>query len=136
LNVLSERPADRRLIEVVVCDDVPELRGLLRYELEEDGDIRVVGEAADGRGALAIVQEGPPDVLLLDLSMPDMDGLEVLFCLKSMGTRVRVVICSGYTFEVMGERALASGADFYVEKGIPGEELREVVRAAMNDSRR
>ena len=117
-------------IEVVVCDDVAELRGLFRVELEQDGDIRVVGEAEDGRAALQMVAELPPDVLLLDLSMPDMDGLEVLVRLKRLGTRVRVVVCSGYTFEVMGERALASGADSYVEKGVPGESLREVVRAA------
>ena len=117
-------------IEVVVCDDVAELRGLFRDELEQDGDIRVVGEAEDGRAALEMVAELPPDVLLLDLSMPDMDGLEVLVRLKRLGTRVRVVVCSGYTFDVMGERALASGADRYVEKGVSGESLREVVRAA------
>jgi CheY-like chemotaxis protein len=117
-------------IDVVVCDDVAELRGLFRVELEQDGDIRVVGEAEDGRAALQMVAELPPDVLLLDLSMPDMDGLEVLVRLKRLGTRVRVVVCSGYTFDVMGERALASGADSYVEKGVPGESLRQVVRAA------
>ena len=136
MNVLADRPADGRPIDVVVCDDVPELRGLLRVELEEDGDIRVVGEAGDGRGALAIVEEGAPDVLLLDLSMPDMDGLEVLVRLKRLDAHVRLVICSGYTFDVMGERALASGADRYVEKGISGEDLRKAIRATMVDAPR
>ena len=130
MGASSPGPGTGSPINVVVCDDVAELRGLFRMELEEDGDIRVVGEAQDGRHALEMVAEGAPDVLLLDLSMPDMDGLEVLENLKLLGTKVRVVVCSGYTFEVMGEQALASGADSYVEKGLPGESLRQVVRAA------
>ena len=76
----------------MVCDDVPELRDLLRFELEEDGDVEVVAEADDGPGALRAIAECLPDVVLLDLSMPNLDGLEVLQRLRRDGPKVRVVV--------------------------------------------
>ena len=65
-------------ISVVVCDDVSEMRKLLRYALETDPRMQVVGEAADGREGARMIAELQPDVVLLDLSMPEMDGLEAI----------------------------------------------------------
>src|SRR5947209_14562084 len=65
-------------IRIFLCDDVPELRTLLRYGLEEDPGLKVVGEAGDAQTAIAQVRELQPDVVLLDLSMPGMDGLEAI----------------------------------------------------------
>src|SRR5256885_1111711 len=67
-----------RVVSVLLCDDVPELRELTRYGLEEDPSLRVVGEAGDGESGLKLTQELKPDVVLLDLSMPGMDGLEAI----------------------------------------------------------
>ena len=69
---------DQRKIRVFLVDDVPELRLLVRLTLEEDPAIEVVGEASNGREGVEGVGATRPDVVLLDLSMPDMDGLEAI----------------------------------------------------------
>lgn len=116
------------MISIYLCDDVPELRALLRYGLEEDGDLRVVGEAGDARDAIAGVTEHGPDVLLLDLSMPGMDGLEALPLLREASPQTAVVVFSGFAAERMAEPALALGAARYLEKGTPLEMVRSTVR--------
>lgn len=115
---------------MVLCDDVADLRELIRLELEVEGDLEVVAEAGDGREVLRVVAEQRPDVLLLDLSMPELDGLEVLERLRAQHSDTRVVVLSGFTFDAMGDRAMQGGADRYVEKGAPGDVLRSVVRQA------
>lgn len=116
------------MIRIYLCDDVPELRALLRYGLEEDDDLRVVGEAGDARDAIAGVAEHGPDVLLLDLSMPGMDGLEALPLLREASPQTAVVVFSGFAAERMAEPALALGAARYLEKGAPLETVRSTVR--------
>ncbi len=69
---------ERGLITVVLCDDGPRLRTLLRYTFEEHQDLRVVGEAGDGQTGVDMIQSLRPDVVILDLSMPGMDGLEAI----------------------------------------------------------
>ncbi|MEA2347526.1 MAG: hypothetical protein QOG62_1313 [Thermoleophilaceae bacterium] len=117
-------------ITVVLGDDVAELRELLRWEIEEEGDMTVVGEAGDGRQVLEVLADKRPDVVLLDLSMPEMDGLEVLEEMRRRALPVRVVVLSGYTQQSMGARAREQGADEYVEKGAPGSVIRDAVRSA------
>jgi len=117
-------------LRVVVCDDVGELRALVRAQLEAEGDIAVVGEAGDGVATMRLIEDERPDLVLLDLSMPDMDGLEVLASLREAAPETRVVVFSGFVAGPLGRRAVALGAYDYVEKGAPAEELRRAVRAA------
>jgi CheY-like chemotaxis protein len=131
MSPTAAEPVSGRSISVIVCDDVAELRELIRLELEEDGDLVVIAEASTGAEALRAVDELDPDVLLLDLAMPDVDGLEVLDQLRREGRGVRVVVFSGYTYEVMGERVLSRGAVGYLEKGACGETVRRTVRGAV-----
>ena len=74
-------------ISVVVCDDVPELRRLLREALEQDGEMQVVGEAEDGRDAIEVIERLQPDVVVLDLSMPQLDGLEAIPLIHQVATK-------------------------------------------------
>jgi DNA-binding NarL/FixJ family response regulator len=117
-------------LRVVICDDVAELRALVRAQLEADGDIAVVGEAGSGTEAIGVIEEERPELVLLDLSMPDMDGLEVLAKLREAAPETRVVVFSGFVAGPLGRRAVALGAYDYVEKGAPADELRRAVRAA------
>jgi DNA-binding NarL/FixJ family response regulator len=117
-------------LRVVICDDVAELRALMRVQLEADRDIAVVGEAGDGLEAVRLIEDERPDLVLLDLSMPGMDGLEVLARLREAASETRVVVFSGFGAGPLGRRAVALGAYDYVEKGAPAEELRRAVRAA------
>ena len=112
---------------MLIADDVPALRSLVRAMLEEDGEIIVVGEANNGLEAVAGVMAHRPDVLLLDLSMPQMDGMEVLFLLREKAPETKVIVLSGFGRDRLAPLAIELGAAQYVEKGIDGSRLRRVV---------
>jgi DNA-binding NarL/FixJ family response regulator len=118
-------------ISVYLVDDVPELRELIRYGLEEDGDFVVVGEAGDGAAAIEGVAATDPAAVLLDLSMPGMDGLEAIPEIRRGRPGIAIVILSGFSASRMERKARERGADGYVEKGTPMEDLRTVVREAV-----
>jgi DNA-binding NarL/FixJ family response regulator len=128
------RPGGGR-ISVFLVDDVPELRELIRFGIEVDPEFEVVGEAGDGRTALDGISETRPAVVLLDLSMPDMDGFEAIPEIRSRQPDAAIVILSGFSADRMRKRASERGADGYVEKGTPVAELREVTRRAVADRR-
>ncbi len=101
---------------VVIVDDTDDLRELLRLAFTRGG-YDVVGEAAHGRQGIEVVRETRPDLVLLDLSMPGMGGLEALPSIRRSVPDATVVVLSGFGAPQMSERALAVGADGYVQKG-------------------
>ena len=117
-------------LRVVLCDDVAELRTLMRFALEEDGDLVIVGEAGDAITGVERITDLQPDVVLLDLSMPGMDGLEAIPLVRARSPRTAIVVFSGFAEERMRGPALELGADQYVEKGADLAEVRAIVRAA------
>ena len=116
------------MISVVVCDDVAEIRQLARAVLEEAGDMEVVGEAADGREAIEVVEQHQPDVVVLDLSMPELDGLEAIPLIHQVAPKAEIVIFSGFEEGKVAEVALRLKASRYVRKGAPLEDLRTAVK--------
>jgi DNA-binding NarL/FixJ family response regulator len=117
-------------IRVLVCDDVQAFRALMRYTLQEDPGIEVVGEAADGVAAIDAAERLQPDVVLLDLTMPILDGIDAIPTMLERSPGVRVVALSGWGADRMAERALAQGAVAYVEKTDDVQAIRAAVRAA------
>lgn len=115
---------------MVIADDVASLRYLARASLSGDPEMVVVGEAGNGREAIERVVELRPDVLLLDLSMPEMDGLEALPKVRAASPGTAVVVFSGFAASGMTQLALELGAAAYIEKGVSPEVLVETVRAA------
>ena len=122
-------------ISVFLVDDVPELRELVKYGLEDDPAFEVVGEAGDGRSALAGIAETRPAAVLLDLSMPDMNGLEAILEIRKRDPDVAIIVLSGFSADRMGPPTLERGADAYIEKGSPMEELRDATRTAVSERR-
>jgi DNA-binding NarL/FixJ family response regulator len=118
-------------IRVYLCDDVPEFRSLMRFALEDDQDIEVVGEAADGHGAVSGVRETLPDVVLLDLSMPGYDGLQAIPRLREVAPDTSIVVLSGFTAARMAPQVLAAGAHSYIEKGESFAGIRRAVHEAV-----
>ena len=117
-------------IRVLVCDDSEAFRALLRYTLQEDPGIEVVGEAADGMAAIQAAERLQPDVVLLDLTMPILDGMDAIAAVLERAPGAQVVALSGWGAERMEQAALDQGAIAYLEKSDDVEALRAAVRAA------
>lgn len=119
---VTEPPADRKIL---IVDDSEDMRSLVRIYLQRKGGFEVVGEAGTGREAIARAEELQPDLVLLDLAMPEMDGLEALPHVLAAAPGTQVIVLSGFDQRV-GDQALAAGASQFVQKG---GGLKEILRA-------
>ena len=117
LVATRERP-----IRAVVIDDTRDIRELLSMVLTRSG-MEVVGEAGDGLAGVEVVRAERPDVVLLDLAMPVMDGVEALPIIRELVPDARIIVLSAFAGAVR-EQVLDWGADGYLEKGTP---LKKVV---------
>jgi len=115
-------------IRVLLCDDVQAFRALVRYSLEDEDGIEVVGEAADGNEGIRQATELQPDVILLDLSMPECDGLEAISAIVRNSPRTQIVALSGFTADRMAKPVIACGATAYLEKGVDLSEVVATIR--------
>jgi len=119
------------MIRVAVVDDHPIVRDGIVANLQDAGDIAVAGTAGSAAEALALVRRERPDVVLLDLELPDRSGLELIVELKAALPQLRIVIFSAYGGEERVAAALSRGADSYVLKGTPSDEVLETIRSAV-----
>lgn len=115
-------------IRIVLADDHPIVRDGVRLLLERDPALLVVGEAGDGAGALRLVAALAPDVLILDMALPDMDGVAVARRLQESGSSVRVLGLSAHDDEEYIGGLLASGAAGYLTKDEARQRIVEAVR--------
>lgn len=124
----SHDPLSPDTIRVLLCDDVAAFRTLIRYSLEDQDGIEVVGEAADGNEGIRQAAALQPDVVLLDLSMPECDGLEAIPEITKGSPHAQIVALSGFTADRMAEPVIASGARAYLEKGVELSEIIATIR--------
>jgi DNA-binding NarL/FixJ family response regulator len=115
----------------VVIDDSSDLRALLGFALSRAG-MHVVGEAGDGQAGVEVVREARPDVVLLDLSMPVMDGVEALPLIRELVPDGRIIVFSGFD-AALTEQVLDSGADGHVVKGTPLKDIIAYVEKLLGD---
>jgi DNA-binding NarL/FixJ family response regulator len=115
-------------IRVLLCDDVPAFRSLIRCSLEDEEGIVVVGEAGDGNEGIQLVSDLRPDVVLLDLAMPDCDGLEAIPAMRAGCPAVAIVALSGFTAERLSGPAKSLGANAYLEKGVDLSQIVSTIR--------
>jgi DNA-binding NarL/FixJ family response regulator len=116
-------------ISVLIVDDHPVVRRGLRVLLEVQDGIEVAGEAGDGATALALAAELSPDVVLLDLKLPGMDGIAVLTELKANGSTARVLVLTSATEPASASLALRSGAAGVVYKDVDPDALVRAIRS-------
>jgi two-component system, NarL family, response regulator LiaR len=117
-------------VRVCLIDDHDLLRRGIKTMLETEADIEVVGEASDGAQALALVEETIPDVVLIDVIMPNKDGIEATKEIKDAFPNVGVVVLSGHDERQFLFDALKAGASGYILKTAELEEVVETVRSA------
>ena len=123
LDYDDEEKKKRR--QVLIADDLPQTRDGLQALLSILPEIEIVAEAADGREAVRLVEEVRPDVVLMDVCMPDMDGLDATQIIKSSWPETKVIVLTihaSYQTE-----ALAAGADAFFVKGASTEKLLEAI---------
>jgi DNA-binding NarL/FixJ family response regulator len=116
-------------VRVVLADDAADLRELLRLALEMAGDFTVIAEAADGEAAVRTVRDLQPDALLLDLSMPLLDGLGAIPEIRRAAPACTVVVLSGYSDSNLRQAALQAGADGFLVKGMLPRDVVAALRA-------
>jgi DNA-binding NarL/FixJ family response regulator len=115
-------------IRVLVADDYLPFRVMLRHLLDGEDDVEVVGEAADGEEAVRLAAELQPDVVMLDLAMPRLDGWEAIPLLKDVAPDLRIIVLSGFPESRMRDHRLRDSIARYIEKGEPQEVICGAVR--------
>lgn len=120
----------RNRIGVVVADDHPVARDGIARSIKERPDLRLLGEAENGREAVALVDEVAPDVALLDIRMPGLDGLEALGALAERGSDSKVVLLSAHIDGDLVHAALSAGASGYLSKEAHRQEICDAIVAA------
>lgn len=121
---------ERDPIRLLLCDDAAQLRRLYRLVFEAETDFVVVGEAGDGREGIDAARLLKPDVVLLDIAMPLMDGLEAIPGILAASPDTVIVMCTAMIDDRVRRRALELGASEFIEKGHDPRALVDQVRAA------
>ena len=124
----------RGSVRVVLADGSAEMRELLRAQLETLDGVRIVGVASDGTEAVAQAVRQVPDLMLLGIAMPTLDGLEATAEIRRRLPAAKIVVFSAYNAEQMADPARAAGADAYLEKAAPGDELVALIQRLFPDA--
>ena len=117
-------------IKILIVDDHPVVRDGLTAMLTTQPDFEIIGQAASGSEAIARTRRDSPDVLLLDLEMPEMDGVEVLKRLRSSGAEASTIVFTAFDTDERILSAIQAGAKGYLLNGAPRDELFQAIRIA------
>jgi DNA-binding NarL/FixJ family response regulator len=116
------------VIRVLVVDDQPLVRSGFRMVLEERPDLELAGEASDGAQALELARELDPDVILMDVRMPNLDGVEATRQLVESGTRARILVLTTFDLDEYVYAAIRAGASGFLLKDVEPAELVDAIR--------
>jgi DNA-binding NarL/FixJ family response regulator len=120
-----------RQTTILICDDDAAMRGLLRVVVDLAPDMRVIGEAADGEVAIREASRLQPDVILLDLAMPVLSGLDALPRLRQSAAAAKVIVLAGFSTTTVADQVRALGAASYLEKGAEPEAIIAAIEHAV-----
>lgn len=122
----------KNFISIVVADDHPIVREGLISVLETQPDFKVIGEASDGEGAIRVIGQMQPDIVLLDIEMPGMDGVEVVKHLYTSKQKVKVIMFTVFDTDERIINAIRAGAKGYLLKGASREDIFDAIRVVSN----
>jgi DNA-binding NarL/FixJ family response regulator len=132
----GEMSEPARQIRILTVDDHPMLREGVASVIEAQPDMVLVGEAANGREAIERFRQHRPDVTLMDLQMPDINGIDAINAIRGEFPDARIVVLTTYKGDVQALRALKAGASGYLLKSMLRKELLETIRAVHAGRRR
>ena len=116
---------------IVIADDQDIMRRIIRYILRDESDFEVVAEARDGKEAIELVARLSPDLVIMDIGMPESSGIEATRLIHEFYPDVKVVTCSTYSTGAVIQRMLDAGALGYVTKRLVGQELCKAIRVVL-----
>lgn len=122
---------EEKIINIVIADDHAFLREGIKKTIQDEIDMKIIGEASNAIEAIAVIKELDPDVVIMDISMPGKSGLEVLKDLKAMKKKYRVLILSMHPEDRFAIRALKAGAAGYLTKESAPDELVKAIRTVL-----
>jgi DNA-binding NarL/FixJ family response regulator len=132
-NMTATNPS---LIRILLADDHPLLRDGVAGLVADQPDMALVGEASNGREAIDQIRKQHPDVTLLDLQMPEMNGIDALLAIRCEFPEARIVVLTTYTGDTQIRRALKAGARAYLLKSVLRRELLDTIRAVHKGQKR
>lgn len=121
-----------KTIEIIVCDDHELFRNGILSTLANEPSVFVVGECDDGKACLSLLEEKDPDVILLDINMPEMDGIECLQAIRTKNQEVKVIALTQYEEKRFVKQMLKYGANGYIFKSTTKREILLALRTVMN----
>jgi len=122
-------------MNIVIADDSLLLRDRIKELLKSYQNVTVVGEAENGLVALHLVSEKLPDLAILDIRMPEMNGIEVLKKIRELKLTTKVCMLTNYPYKQYRERCFAEGANYFFDKNLAIEELKEVIATLSGESK-
>jgi DNA-binding NarL/FixJ family response regulator len=124
-----------RTASILLVDDHPLMRAGLAARLAAEADLKVIGEAASEAEALELLREGLPDLAIIDISLRDSSGLDLVRQIRARSTACKVLVISGFRESIYGERALRAGALGYLNKQETDDRLLDAVRSVLKGKR-
>jgi len=127
LSIAKNKESIEKL-KVLIVDDMTSMRLLIKHYLSRNDAVTVVGEASEGEDALRKVTEYLPDVVILDISLPGVSGVDVARGIKSLSKNINVYLCSAYELNEYRELKIDSPADGFIQKSSMKQELEAMIR--------
>jgi DNA-binding NarL/FixJ family response regulator len=121
-------------MKILIADDSSLMRERIKNQVRDFDQVIIVGEAGNGKKAMEMISEFDPDLVVLDLHMPEMGGMEVLRKLKAAKTKTKVCILTNYSYPQYRDRCLALGADYFLSKSDDFEKINFVIANILNEA--
>jgi DNA-binding NarL/FixJ family response regulator len=125
-----------KLMKIIIADDSSLWRDRIKSLLESINNVHVEGEAENGVEALQLIRKIEPDLAILDIRMPELNGIEVLKKIREMGLQTKVCILTNYPYKQYKERCIAAGTDYFIDKNLDIQQLLDIIFKLVNNYER